>query len=112
MTSAASERQIRKRQQKAREDRAGAELTIRAVMATRHGRRWVWCELGACGVFHSNPSRDPMQSAFTEGQRDAGLRLLKLVSSVCPQLYMTMTTENTGVDVTEQTNDDPDHAFE
>jgi hypothetical protein len=36
-----------------------------------------------------------MSMAFAEGNRNYGLRALNLIHSLCPELYPTMTKENT-----------------
>jgi hypothetical protein len=106
MTSAVSEKQQRAMRQQAKADRAGAELTIRAIMSTIHGRRWTWLQLAACGCFHDNNHNDPAAFGRQEGLRQAGLRLLGQVQRYTPREYMMMTQENTGVELEQDDNDD------
>lgn len=111
MTSASSERQIAKRKAKAAQDAAATDLTIRTIMGSPIGRRWMWLQLEACGAFLANMHDDPMAAARQEGQRITGLRLLAEVTRYAPQAYITMTTENTGVQVAQpdsQEHDDND----
>lgn len=108
MTSATSERAIKKRNERAKADRTSTDITIRALMSTIHGRRWMWLQLSTLGPFLANNHNEPAAFGRQEGLRQAGLQLLGQVQRITPQLYMTMTTENTGVQVQDQTNDDRD----
>jgi len=107
MTNAASERGIAKRRQRATEDLAHTEITLRTIMSTKSGRRWMWLQLSAAHCFHGNFHDQPIPAARQEGARALGLALLLDVQRVCPRQYIEMTTENTGVEL-EQQDDNPD----
>lgn len=66
---------------------------FRWLMNDQRGRRIVWAQLAAAGVFRTSFTPDAMQMAFNEGHRTHGLRLIALVHSVCPHLYETMMKE-------------------
>jgi hypothetical protein len=65
------------------------------MMADPRGRRIVWRQLGAAGVFQSSFDPTAMTMAFNEGRRSEGLRLLAQVMERCPDLYATMMKEQT-----------------
>jgi hypothetical protein len=63
------------------------------LMADPRGRRIVWRQLAAAGVFQSSFDPAAMNMAFNEGRRSEGLRLLAQVHELCPDLYVTMMKE-------------------
>lgn len=63
------------------------------LMGAKQGRRIVWRMLAEAGVFHSGFDPDPCTHAFKAGRRDAGLKLLGQINSLCPDLYTTMMKE-------------------
>lgn len=58
-----------------------------SVMKTDFGRRFVWAQLGLCGIYHECFS--PEQ----EGARRVGLDLIKNLMLFCPSLYLMMQGE-------------------
>lgn len=67
---------------------------IKWLMKSHRGRRIVWRFLEQAGVFQMSFNTNAMQMAFNEGSRNSGNRLLTLVNTAAPDLYMTMVTEN------------------
>lgn len=65
------------------------------LMSDPRGRRIVWSQLAAAGVFRSTFDHNPQQMAFAEGHRSAGLRLMSQLLTLTPDHYHTMTKENT-----------------
>ena len=63
------------------------------LMADPRGRRLVWRQLAAAGVFQSSFDPTAMNMAFNEGRRSEGLRLLAQIHELCPDLYPTMMKE-------------------
>ena len=63
------------------------------LMADPRGRRIVWRQLAAAGVFQSSFDPTAMNMAFNEGRRSEGLRLLAQVMELCPDLYPIMMKE-------------------
>lgn len=53
----------------------------------------MWRLLSDAGVYRSTFNNDAMQMAFNEGQRNAGLKHLSELMSVCPQQYALMLDE-------------------
>lgn len=64
------------------------------LMNDPRGRRIVWAQLALAGVFRSTFDPNPIQSAFNEGNRNHGLRLMTQLLSLTPEQYHTMTKEN------------------
>lgn len=63
------------------------------LMADPRGRRLVWRQLAAAGVFQSSFDPTAMTMAFNEGRRSEGLRLLAQIHELCPDLYPIMMKE-------------------
>lgn len=67
---------------------------IRWVMGDARGRRVVWAQLTDAGVFTlSMDGRGTEWTAFNEGKRALGLKLLGDVMRLAPNLYLTMANE-------------------
>lgn len=106
--NAASERTIRARNKQILKDRETNTTVITTLMHTIDGRRWIWLKLESAGCFRSDEGLDPYRMAFEKGVRNEGLRLLADVTRITPSLYITMTTENSGVAFKDETNDGRD----
>lgn len=66
---------------------------LNAIMATEDGRAWMWDHLANCGVFHSTYTQNPHDTAFNEGRRSIGLRLIADLRELSFKLYQAMETE-------------------
>lgn len=66
---------------------------VQALMSTSPGRAYIWAELGQCHIFASSFSLDPLQMAFTEGERNIGLRNLNDILEWCPDQFVQMMRE-------------------
>ena len=69
------------------------ESDFKWLMSSKRGRRIVWRDLDHAGVFRLSFSTNAMQTAFAEGNKNAGLRKLELIHTVCPDLYHVMVKE-------------------
>lgn len=69
------------------------ESDIKWLMGSKRGRRIVWRQLDAAGIFRTSFSTNAMSMAFAEGNRNYGLKLLSIVHTVCPELYPVMVRE-------------------
>jgi len=49
---------------------------LQAIMKTADGREWMWDHLARCNVFAQTYTSDTHDTAFNEGRRSIGLRLL------------------------------------
>lgn len=69
---------------------------LRTMLGTRSARRWYWKMLSSCGVFELSYSRggDTHDTAFHEGERNVGLRILKDLMDADSKLYGLMADEN------------------
>lgn len=95
MTYDASNRKDIRRAEKeaAQLTRQRGEVVI-ALMQTSAGRAYVWAELSAAHVFTISFSTDPLQMAFTEGERNTGLRLIDTIMEWSPDEFILMWKEN------------------
>jgi hypothetical protein len=93
--NAADEEKIReeKTRQKLRQDNDDNDL--RFLLATDQGRRFLWKQLEACGVFKSSFTGSS-ETFFLEGQRNIGLKLLSDIMRVDPESYLRMIKSNKG----------------
>jgi hypothetical protein len=67
---------------------------IRWVLSNTKGRRVLWFILSLCGVFRASyVPKDSTQTAFNEGRRDVGLRLLLEIQTANPKAYSQMEDE-------------------
>lgn len=106
MTNAASEKSIRARNKRIIADRETNTTVITTLMHTVDGRRWIWLTLERMAVFRADEGLDPMRMAFDKGIRNEGLRLLADVTRICPNEYIRMTQENSGVELSDPSNDE------
>jgi len=111
---AQAERRNAKLKDVRRDDERIRKTVIQALMSEPRGRRYVWQELAECKVFTQTivfAAGGTMMTAFNEGIRSVGLRLLADVTRWCPQEYMKMTVENAAVELKDEidggSDDDP-----
>lgn len=69
------------------------EADLKWLMSSKRGRRIVWRQLDAAGIFRSSFNTNAMAMAFAEGNKNSGLRLLAMIHSICPELYPVMVRE-------------------
>lgn len=69
------------------------QADIRWLMSSKRGRRIVWRMMAEAGVFRSVFNTNAMAMAFTEGNRNLGLRLFNIVITACPDLFSVMKKE-------------------
>lgn len=91
--NAADEEQIASAEVRQRYTAKMRENDLKSVMETAHGRRFVWDMLGACALYHEGYSESHAEMARIAGMRSIGLRLLKRIELVCPDLYDLMQKE-------------------
>lgn len=85
-------------EQAARQERLAQELRdeigdLKWLMSQKRGRRVVHRLLAHAGMYRTSISESATQTAFNEGQRNTGLRLLTLLISDCPEDYLAMLKE-------------------
>jgi hypothetical protein len=87
------------------------KIVVRTLMSNQQGRMYIWQELSSMNVFSQTLQfgRDGhIATAFAEGRRSIGLRLLGDVTRHCPDEYMLMTKENAAQPQLEQANEHPE----
>lgn len=80
----------RERQRIAKENEAD---DYKWLLSTDRGRRMVWGWLGDYGVFRTSFNSSGSITAFNEGQRNAGLRLITAVMEHAPEMFPVMQAE-------------------
>lgn len=70
-----------------------AELDLATFTASPEGRRTIWQLLNYCGVFQVSLADTPELTAFNEGKRSVGLRLLSDMTRIDPNYLTTMIKE-------------------
>lgn len=74
-------------------DRETEVADLKWLMGSKRGRRIVWRDLEASGVYRLSFNTNAMTMAFTEGNRNAGLTKLAMIHEICPEHYLTMVKE-------------------
>lgn len=69
-------------------------LDLEWVMSDGRGRRVVWRLLEQAGVFRLSYTGDALSTAFNEGQRNIGLRLMADCLEAAAEKYLVMQAEN------------------
>lgn len=92
---ASDKAQVDKRKRDTGRRRKQAEEVIKHLMSTPGGRAWIWEKLTLAHIFTTSfTPGDPMATAFAEGERNFGLRLLADVMKAAPDLYLVAMKEN------------------
>ena len=94
MTLDAGDRKSIRRAEKASAiaERSRRDVT-RMLMSSTEGRSYVWNKLTAAHIFSTSFSLEPLQMAFSEGERNAGLQLLNDIMDSCPDQFIEMMRE-------------------
>lgn len=87
------EREKKERDLRLTLDRESEEADIKWLMSNKRGRRIVWRLLDQAGVFRLSFNTNAMTMAFSEGNRNYGLKMLGMIHALCPELYPTMLKE-------------------
>ena len=69
------------------------ESDFKWLMSSKRGRRIVWRLLDRAGVFRLSFNTNALATAFAEGTRNEGLRIIGQIHALCPELYSVMTKE-------------------
>jgi len=79
---------------------------VKIVMSTENGRRFLWRHLVESGIYVCSytPGQQSDHTAFREGQRNSGLRLMEELQQASPELFLTMMEENRNEIVERVTN--------
>ena len=63
------------------------------LMSDAKGRRFIWRRLAEAGIYRSTFTGDALTSAFKEGERNVGIRLMTLILQHCPERLSQMQKE-------------------
>lgn len=63
------------------------------LMSDKRGRRIVWRLLSEAGIYQLTFTGDALTSAFKEGQRNQGLKLVAQITQHCPDRFSEMQKE-------------------
>lgn len=87
------EQDVKDRDRAIRAGNISAQQTMRTIMGTPLGRKWMFDLLAFCGVGISSFSSDALETAHREGKRTIGLRLMTEIYDACPDRYTEMMKE-------------------
>jgi hypothetical protein len=90
---ASDKAQLKKLEVEARRAAREDSDTVRVVMSTTAGRRWMHRILSLCHVFEANAQTDPVRVGFFEGERNIGLAIFADVHRAAADLYLKMMAE-------------------
>ena len=88
---------VKDRDRAIRAGNIAAQQTMRTIMGTPLGRKWMFEMLSFCGVGISSFSSDALETAHREGKRTIGLRLMTEIYDACPDRYTEMMKESRNV---------------
>lgn len=87
-------KQVNTARKKAARVRREQREVVRELMSTTQGRAWLYQKLEECHIW--TPSfvpADPYSTAFKEGERNIGARLLADIMDAAPDQYVAMVKE-------------------
>ena len=88
MDNAADRKAIRQKEKQSAIADASRQSVLHTVMSTIEGRTFIWDFLASCHIFTTTFTGDALTSAFAEGERNVGQRLLSDIMVVCPDQYI------------------------
>ena len=91
--TAEEKRKARRAAKLEREREAQENAVLQTLLSTPVGRRWVHELLESCHVFHVSFAQDALVTAFREGERSIGLRVLAQIMRAFPEAYVQMMKE-------------------
>lgn len=93
---------VEKRQRRQNLKRRQAKDDLAELMKDERFRAFVHGHLVACHMWTPSFARDPYQTAFNEGERNAGLRVFAMCEEAAPLETAMMIAEATGAKRQEQ----------
>jgi hypothetical protein len=94
---ASDEAQVNRRKRDAGRRKKEAGDVLVNLLAKPAGRAWLWGLMAATHMFETSfVQNDPTASAFREGERNIGLRILGEVMRIAPDSFVLMMKENGG----------------
>lgn len=92
-----SEEVIKKQQERDKKRIERRKNDLRKVLSIPEGRRFIWEWLEEAGAFRSTFSKNALEMAFNEGQRNGAQRILKQIEETKPEAYTQMQREYKGL---------------
>lgn len=94
---ASDETQIKKRDLELKRREQSWRDALQDLLKTPPGRNWMWNVLSEADIFRTSfVAGDSHASAFNEGKRALGLRLLADIQRLAPDAFFLMSRENGG----------------
>jgi hypothetical protein len=87
------EQVAKKRRTAGRKNKADQNI-VKGVMSSKEGRAWMFGVLDACHIYSTSFTGDALTSAFREGERNIGLKLIGSVTRSAPDEYALMLKES------------------
>ena len=78
---------------RARRDAERLRSAFQWLLADRRGRRLAWWLLQETGIYRTSFTGDAATTAFQEGRRDIGLKVLHRMHEAAPDAYAQMLNE-------------------
>jgi hypothetical protein len=91
--NAAERRHVREAARASRVADRQRQDVVASIMSLVPGRQWMLELLEGCHLFASSFTGNALETAFAEGERNVGLKLLADIMRVCPQQYILMVQE-------------------
>jgi len=94
--NASDEKQVKDRDSKERMKRDESVEDVRFLLDRQQGRRFMWSLISYCGVYQEtfSGSGNAEVTAFKEGTRKVGLKLIADIIDANPNAYLQMMKEN------------------
>lgn len=79
--------------QRAKMSKDTEESDFKWLMGSKRGRRIVWRQVDRAKPFDPSFNTNSMAMAFTEGAKDEGRRIVRMINALCPETYHVMLNE-------------------
>jgi hypothetical protein len=94
--NAAERKDVRRAEKESKVAEAQRAEVLRTLMSIAGSRAWMHSLLTDCHIFASSFTTNPYSTAFNEGARNVGLKLLADIMAGCPDYYTLMMVEADG----------------
>ena len=84
---------VDRRRSRARRDAERLKAAFQWLLSDRRGRGLAWWLMQEAGLYRTSFTGDPATTAFQEGRRDIGLKVLHRVHEAVPDAYAQMINE-------------------
>lgn len=91
--NAASRRHIREAEKAQKAFEQERAVVVASIMEHKGGRAWMLSILETCHIFSSSFTNNALSTAFKEGERNIGIKLLASIMQASPDNYILMMRE-------------------